>query len=814
MPSKTLLIERGSKDYICRSCLSSLGRRPPPTPAPWAIRQASQAAARASTPRRNKTRAIDDAERLRTLEKLGLLKREKEEERPTVNYFQEDGGKLRRLANVEEFNDALNDPGDQMKTDLQTLERGAGSAKSYFDMLERAEIQEKNARDQEGLELAMKKALYTTKSLGPDAIHALDDLSQDLGDEPTGAIHINIDISKWPVHHREKVTRLNNNLQLAARQLDRGNLNKLGFAVWKYYFGARQALSKDWTAVPPATWELLWDIFATESPQNPNRWHHVHILAKDMSKAGVQLFPKRQLMAIEALFLEGWHKEAMENHRRKVTTLGTDPETFVDFWQLGLRMCCHVGDLDKAKRLADTILGSSYQYDIRFLLPLIRAYAQKPETAEKAHDLYRVVQAGLGDAMTIEDYDLIISLFLVAQQPEKALWIFVEMMTSGRVDLRNLEQLPPSVANEFFVGKWLKRLIGVGDLEGAYNALQHMKSRGVMPRPMVVNVLIGSWLRTGVAENVERAEQIAWAMINSRLQFVKLRAESHKNQDVVSLPGMKISHKQSGAGWPKATLETFSLLAENYKDRGVLSKMEELWEAFKRAEMGANTFFMNQLLFSLLRNGRGLEVPKLYRAMIQQFEHDKLGPDSWTFLALWQALPPNRLQSWKPEDVTQSIVESRRLFAEMVSFAAKFQADDEGVNFQLARTIMHTFRQLKDPLSMLVAFRALRQIFQLKDPGSMVLEMIVGTTNLERAAGDRKMRNKIMTATQHTEQFLSQRQQEMVVDGELRKNEEMPDDVRSAEMADFLEMHLEAELNKIENADELFEQAARDMGVI
>ncbi|KAF7531136.1 hypothetical protein G7054_g9164 [Neopestalotiopsis clavispora] len=833
MPPSTFLIEKSSQDYICRSCLLGLRKQPPANPAQWGVRRASQAAAKAARaaraarniPASRQPQAADDSERLKTLKKLGLLQKKDEEHKATVNYFQEDGGKIKKLSGAEEFSKNLQDPGGKMEAELKSMEQDSGYVRTFMDYLFRAENTEEPTRNPEVLKHEMDKMLKQNKPLDSAAIEALDDFSQDLDEESNGRIYVDAAIlakNNWPRAHLDKIIRLNNNLQLAARQLDRRAINKQGFGVWRWYYGARQLLATEWQIVPPATWELLWDIFSVESPKNPNRWHHLHILAKDMNEAGVQLAPKRQLLAIEATFLEGWHKEAIDNHKKKVTTLGADPDTFLDFWQLGFRMYCHTGDLERAERLAEIILTSNYSYDARFLLPLVRALAQKPDTADKAYDVYEEIRRRLGDEMTIEDYDSVISYFLAAQQSEMALSIFVEMMTSGRINLRKSkrsDKLPPSVANEFFVGKWLKRLTLVGDFEGAYNALLHMKSKGVMPRPMVVNVLVGSWLRTGVAENVQRAEDIAWAMINARLQFVHLRQETRGVEGVVPYkPGLKIAYHVAGPGWPKATLETFSLLAENYKDRGLIAKMEELWEAFKRAEMGADTFFMNQLLFSMVRSGRGAEVRNLFRALMERFAASEfnprgLEPDSWTFLALWQSLTANRLQHWSPESVPKITQESRELFSEMVRYAQNFQQEEAGVNFQLARTIMHTFRRVKDPVSMLVAYRALRQVFNLQDPGSMVLEMVVGTTNLEKAAGDRKMRNQIITATEHTEKFLSQRRQEMVADGELGKNEEMPGDIRSAEMGDYLEMHLEAELAKIKGAEELFVQAASDMGV-
>ncbi|KAI1841552.1 hypothetical protein JX265_004719 [Neoarthrinium moseri] len=822
MSSKTILLERGPRDYICKSCLSALRRQPARPPARWGVRHASQAAAaQVSGPPRKKPLPTDDPERLRTLRKLGLLKEEGRDTQLKVNYFEEaEGGKLRRLDSHEQFAGSVNDAGGEFSAQLEELEKGYGEASKLFDLFEKADIEERKLHNKvvdDQLNSGLDKALDSTQRLDPAAINALDELSDELERTSTGPMLIDLNhpyAARWNTNEMIRINKLNNNLDLAARQLDRGNVNAKGFELWKWYSAARKTLARNWETVPAATWEVLWEVFSIESSKNPNRWSHVHNLAKDMNEAGFKLVPQRQLMAIEALFLEGWHKEAIENHKKSVATLGTDSKTFLDFWQLGLRMYCHSGDLERAERLLDIIFESSYQYDPRVAFPLIRAFGQKSETVDKAYELYRVARSKLGDAMTIEDYDEIVSSFLAADQAEKALWIFVEMMTNGRIDLRHMSNLPPSVANGFFIGKWLKRLIGTGDFDGAYNALLHVKAKGVMPSPIVVNVLVGAWLRSGSAENIEKAEMIAWAMINSRIMFVQDRAQRGSlAKSIIPSTGLAspITVKHSRDGWPSATLETFSLLAESFKDRGVLTKMEELWRAFRAAEIGPDSFFMNQMLFSLLRNGQGKNVRGLYRALTDEFKLDKLQPDSWTFLALWQALAVNRLQTLRPEQVPTERVASRELFAEMVGYAASFQK--EGMDSQLARNIMHTFRQLEDPFGMLVAFRALRQVFQVSNAGSMVLELLAGTTNVEKAAGSVKLRKNLVAATQRIEHYLSQRQKEMVKAGQLRKKQDIPEEVRTVEMANLLELHLESQLAKVPNAQELFMQAAQEMGV-
>ncbi|KAI1143435.1 hypothetical protein F5Y05DRAFT_368570 [Hypoxylon sp. FL0543] len=769
MPPRTLLVE----NFICRSCLSTLRKQT--LAAQWALRrsssQATQPLASASPSHLSRDQ---ESERQKTLETLGLLKKSKDD-KVSVKYFEQgEGGKLRRLRGEDEFGQSLMDPDGQMETRLKEMEQELGQATLFTKIVE--EIWGK-----QGAEKLRKRVASQDESLPKPSLLLPEE--------------------EWPAQDRIYIVQLNNMIRTIGRKVGGGVLpQKRINSLWKYYSAARIPLSKKWELVHADIWDLLWQILAADHANNPNRMSHIHTLAKDMEKAGVPLRDDQRLLAIEATFISHSREEAITAHRKLVTTLGAAPETFTEFWQLGLRMYCLMGDITRAERVVNTLLESPHEKDPRFLLPFIRMCAENPATAEKGFELYQRLRSALGDSITIEDYDQVISYFLASNQTEFAFYIFVEMMTSSTVDLRGTHKVPASVSSPFFYGKWLKRLIGAGDLLGAYNVLVHMKSRGVMPQAIVVNGLIGAWLRSGTADNIQKAEQVAWAMINARMQFLSIRKDMQNLAAFVRL-------RQYGEGWPRANLETFSLLAENYKDRRVHDKMEELWRAFMQAEIAPDSFMLNQLLFSYLQEGQGKHVAALSRDLTNQYQVE---PDSWTFMVLWQALPVNRLVQIPPEQLLDETSRTRSLFAEMVKSAHIFATS--GIDAQLARYVLHSFRKLDDKFGLLLAYRALRQIFKFTPPDIVVLELHVGSMDLERTG---KGRNglRLMHAGNQIEGYMKRRHQELIALGRLGAADEMPDDVKQQELGNFLEELLQSRITEDETSEQLLKQAAAEMGL-
>ncbi|KAK8114617.1 hypothetical protein PG999_006686 [Apiospora kogelbergensis] len=739
----------------------------------------------------------DDAERLRTLRRLGLLKdSEKPEPAVKVNYFEEtEGGKLRRLEGEDDFASSLMDPGGEFAGHLDEMEEGMEKVNTFAKALEKSAFEA--SADAPGHKSSTGDGETAYDTLADMRLMESYMRDQQYGTQSSRFILIN-DEAGYKARHL--ILRLNERLQKSAKYLDTGSLGpKERNRLWKCYSDSRLVLCENWSGVPRNAWEVLWDVLAADVPDNTNRMARIYTLTKDMKAAGVLTSPKRQLLAVESMFMEGWKKEAIENHRRLAASLGASPSTSIEFWQLGLRMYCQLGDVERAERIANIILDSPQNSDPRFLVPLIRAHLDRSsESTDKAYDVYERLKSLLRDKITIDDYDQVISLFLAANQTEQALWIFVDMMTSGSIRLRGKSRIPLAVANPFFIGKWMKRLIGNGDYRGARDVLLLMKSRGVTLRPIQVNGLIGAWLRSGLAENYKHADDIGWAMINARLQFVRQRR---------AMQEVKI--QTTGPGWPCATLETFSLLAENYQARGLYSKVDEIWDAFAQAEIIPSTFMLNQLLCSFIGSGRGRDVASCWQSLSAEYQ---IPPDPWVFTALWRSVPINRIGDLPREQISSEIIACRKLFAEMVLHVRSFNG--ENIDSNLAKSILHTFRKLGDPIGLLVAYRTLRELFGYSDPGSLVFELLLGTNDVAKAtARTPRAKKRLMLAVSQVEKYLAHRHGELVGAGQLGANDDMTAQMKAVEMGNFLDLQLEAEISALPDAEGLFVKAASEMGV-
>lgn len=520
----------------------------------------------------------------------------------------------------------------------------------------------------------------------------------------------------WTINQRKKISRLNSALGRVFRETRRSNITKKNvLTIYKAYHAARLSLAHGWSNVPMEVWELLWKVFSVDESINMHRLSHVALLARDMSEAKITLAPEQQLLTIEAVFVDGWESKAIDNWKRCISTLGDEgSETFQQFWELGVRMYCRVGDLEQAQRSVNKLLDRNM--DPRILVPLIRTFSElgTDDSRERAWAAYRQMRELLGSDMKLTDYDQVIAYFLTTNQTENALYAFVDMMSDGKIDLKRQKYMPSVVANKFFFGKWLKRLIGAGDLNGALSVVDFMRNRGIEAAPIQLNGLIGAWQRAGGAEDLEKADELAWGMIDSRIDFVNARRDSRE----------KPRTKSAVASLPRATIETFSLLAENYRLRDLHERLEDLWTAFRDAEISPDAFMINQLLESYIQSSQVKEALDLYRALVTE---QGVKPDPYTFSALWKTLGINRLHIVQASSYGAEASAARALFAETAKFNQVF---DEGMDGQLARKILHTFRRVKDHAGLLVALTALRDIFNFLPTETLVLELLLNTTKL------------------------------------------------------------------------------------
>ncbi|KAG6005144.1 hypothetical protein E4U21_000398 [Claviceps maximensis] len=703
----------------------------------------------------------------------------------SVRFFEQDGNKRNEVSpDNATFGDSMGKlDGSELREALRVIQSGLDSKEerdAFQTVLREVAGDVRRVGSAADLEKLMGRMESYTKSIDDEIESAaansnlppgvLDELRKDLRDLPLSvdddeeAFHnprVNgpqISEKSWNSHQRKKVSRLNLALARAYKQLrcESGLTTSTVSAVYKaYYHAAKTALARSWSSVPIDVWDLLWTVLSADESISIHRLAHIATLSRDMDEAKVALSPSQQLLSIEAVFVHGWESKAVENWKRSVRALGDEmAETFQSYWELGVRMFCRLGDMEQAERAVDRLLDK--HSDPRILMPVIRTYSEQmaPESAERAWATYRKMRDLLGKEMKLVDYDQVVSYFLVANQTENALYAFVDMMSDGEIDLKKQKYLPSVVANKFFLGKWLKRLIGAGDLEGAFKVVKFMRQRGVNASPIHLNGLIGAWQRSGGTSDLECADKLAWDMIESRIHFVKSRGASE---------GSAVSGSGSGSAtpapatatpellpWPRATLETFSLLAENYRIRKLHPNMEALWEAFREAEIRPDAFVMNQLLESYLQVGQPKQALDLYHSLVRD---GGMAPDPYTFSILWKTLAINRLHIVSRESLPEEVATTRTLFCETIHHRAVFEEGEaEIMDGQLARKILHTFRRLNDQPGFLIALGTLKQLFRFSPSEILVLELVLGTTKLSWDSASQ--RRRLMQAKHKLDQQL------------------------------------------------------------
>ncbi|GJN83649.1 hypothetical protein PLIIFM63780_007198 [Purpureocillium lilacinum] len=816
MPGRPLLLDLGSRSGpICRACLSSIRRQ---AAQPSAAAYSSQASRRRSKPQSRTSGAISrqpDQNELRQylqgIQELQGAPKNGDKEGFSVRFF-EPNDKSRTELDEDEFGTSLSRlDGSELKDALFDL-RSALATQEERDAFQTVMREMGGDVDKvasaDDLEKMMAKMQAYTDSIDAEIEEAgaglpkeiLDELRQDLPDLPLldesgrrQAAPPQIPERPWTPNQRKKITRLNSILARVFRDLrrDPGLTKKSVSSVYKAYHAARLPLARGWSNVPIDVWDLLWTIFSADESINTHRLAHVSMLARDMSEAKITLAPSQQLLTIEAVFVDGWESKAIDNWKRCMSTLGDEKsETFQQFWELGVRMYCRVGDMEQAERATAKLLER--HMDARILMPLIRTLSEQgtSESQERAWATYRQMRDLLGKEMKLADYDQVVSYFLTTNQTENALYAFVDMMSDGQIDLKRQRYMPSVVANKFFLGKWLKRLIGAGDLDGAFSVVEFMRSKGVEAAPIHLNGLIGAWQRSGGADDLVKADKLAWDMIESRTNFVRARQAGSKQQQSLS---------SGTAPWPRATLETFSLLAENYRLRDLHGKLESLWDAFRDSEISPDAFMMNQLLESYIQAGQPKEAMTLYHSFVAE---RGLAPDPYTFSALWKTLAVNRLHVVAPDALQEETEATRALFKETLKFKQVFQPD--GIDGQLARKMLHTFRRLKDNAGLLVALTALKDVFGFLPPETLAMELLLGTTKL--AWDTPSQRRRLMLAKRDLDRALL-----AWADGDA---ERLEGDARRGEaLYEYLQKKYWPDEGAYEDKRRVLVEVAKEMGV-
>ena len=664
----------------------------------------------------------------------------------------------------------------------------------------------------------------------------------------------NIPLQLSPIHNKF-LQRLNKALFDAAKDVSDPLPRK---ALWQAYQRCRLRKLPFLDLVPKQAWDILWATQLTTPIDVPHRAEHLRTLAADMQECGNMLNIEQKIISIESLSLGGRHDEAINQWHGHQRLLSQDEQSSFAYQSLGVRLYASQSNPFNAEQIALRIVAKSEAEHIkehaRILIPVIDAWARaRDETGiGKAWTLYLRLRMLMGSELNLRDYDEITTGFLNSGRTDIALAVFKDLMLTGeksmyrsdelyrkslglieqiqwdsvdyseltKVSLTALTVLPQHFQNKFFFGSWLKKLIGMGKTDAAAMVIDLMYERNTRPDAKHLNGIIGAWLRSGNAANKEKAEQMGWAMIYERLDFVARRRGDGLPREASSnrLP------ERVKRTVPPATIETFSILLQHYENRGLQEQIQVLREQLPVAEIQPNSYFMNHLLYAELPRGDHGKAWQLYQQMSR-----KVKPDLETFACLWDCEKTHldRLTLYKTDDYPGP----RRIMCEMFSWLSKLDGGSRAkaqreFSKELYDQIVRCFCLAKDIEGTIVGLYALRESFQFyPDPETsrmvtlQAASMGVGTpkrkSRRSRLSNNVHGKANITNMMQVLALIASQRATALKEKGiEIEANDERR---QKEEHLYILVLFLRAILQKLSNdehdLEKKIEEAAWEMGV-
>ncbi|MCJ1299163.1 hypothetical protein MMC08_001955 [Hypocenomyce scalaris] len=656
--------------------------------------------------------------------------------------------------------------------------------------------------------------------------------------------------------------RLNASLQkVATNTTDSTSRNTL----WRWYSRCKQSLPPFLHLIPAESWGVLWSSQRNISVSSPDRPAHLKILAEDILSTGRNLSARQQLDYIKSLCLVGSLDKASSQWENEQSYLRNHAELSEDFIELGIHLYAQQGAVQKAQNLAEAFLGPPGKSRIRWLIPVIEAWVRSGGDSgiRNAWALYLRLKSRLQTDIRLEDYDKITMSFLHAGQTDIALAVFKDLMLTGqasqyesdelykttlgivgslhshsinveeltKVSMTALTALPRSFQNKFFYASWMKKLIGMGEVTAAASIVELMYERGVKPDAKHLNGIIGAWLRSGGTSDRERAEQMGWAMIQERLEFVAERPRKKAGSAVsdaatAGSPSARIpSHLQRIV--PPATIETFCVLLLYYGRRGMLKEAQQLQDCLPKAEILPNSYFMNHLLYTELRRGDPGAAYKLYQRMSPTVQ-----ADLETFACLWDCEKAHLAKVATRR--ADGFPGPRLIFHDMVNWLSQMgKRARDGARAEFTRDlydqIIRCMCLAKDVEGTIVALYALKDSFLFYPDQDTARTITMQAARIGSDGSDSKTtkrRRSRLSGNLHSKTHLSKIAHVLVLLTEQRgetlaqrglKVEDLDASASAEEqlflLAEFLRVILKRTAQEDSSPDSAIEKAAWDMGV-
>ncbi|KAF7593854.1 hypothetical protein BBP40_010664 [Aspergillus hancockii] len=518
---------------------------------------------------------------------------------------------------------------------------------------------------------------------------------------------------------------------------------RTGLELWKWYRRCKQIIPGFLESISEEALALLWH---AQAGDRASRATHIKMLAEDAMSVGKSLSTPHLLSYIKSLQETGKTKEALDQWEAHQTGLSQNKKDLEAYWKLGVRLFSAEDEPQRAQDIALAFLANDKSREPRILLPVIIAWARQPgkEAEVKAWALYLQLKSFLENSLNMNDYDNVSIGLLKAGRPNLAIAVFKDMMVTGqdpandstslykaaiglvgnlqassiserdlnKVSLSTLTILPRKFQNRFFYASWMKKLIGMGEVDSAALVIELMYERGVRPDSKHLNGIIAAWLREGNPQARENAERLGWSMVQQRIDNVWARTNS-----MGSSPKLTVRQESSSTRIPKwmqreispANIETFSILLLHYTRRNDDGMIKYLVKCLGDAQIKPNAYFMNHLLYAELRQQDIKSLWNKFQTMAASVQ-----PDLETFACLWDC---GKLQYDRSRTAfVADFPTARGLYAEMMRWYSGLStrgraAAQEEFSKELYDQVIRCFCLSKDLPGTLIALYSMNAIF-------------------------------------------------------------------------------------------------------
>lgn len=564
--------------------------------------------------------------------------------------------------------------------------------------------------------------------------------------------------------------------------------------LWKLYRRCKQVVPGFLEVMPEEATYLVWDSQISGQITKDVRAAHLQILAEDSMSIGRSISTPHILSYIESLHQGGKTNQALDQWETHQTKLSQQKEDLEAYWKLGVRLFAAEENPQRAQDIALAFLANDKTRQPRILNPVIVAWGRQPgqEAEVKAWALYLQLKTFLGSNMTMKDYDHISIGLLNAGRLDLAIAVFKDMMVTGRdpandstalykaaaglagnlnassiseqevnkVSLSVLTLLPQRFQNRFFYASWMKKLIGMGEIDSVALVIELMYERGVKPDPKHLNGLIAAWFREGTIPAIEKAERLGWAMIQQRVDLVWARTKSPERPPQLSIAGKQTEPQIRMPKWmqrtvPPGNIETFSILLLHYTRRSDENMINYLINCLGDARIKPNAYFMNHLLYADLRKQDVGALWHKFKNLSASIE-----PDLETYACLWDCGKLQYDRGRTSFDI--NFPSARTLFAEMMHWYAQLSTRTKAITQEefskdLYDQIIRCFCFSKDLPGTLVALYTLQTTFDMYPDDTTARLIILQVARLASVpSGTPKRRLRRLSSTPRSKENIVQ----------------------------------------------------------